>query len=455
MLQRRWRTALTSITALALALSYAWAAQAGTETGDYAAGATITAASLQTVRIGLVWRFKDVKQVTLLASCHYVVARTASNEKLVTCTNLEPVTIAAAEKSLSLTRANGTKVDVGTSVTVTPGDPGGTITVDSPGRPSKQYHGTLEVSLKSGSLLLVNSVHIEDYLVGVLAGEMPASYPIEAQKAQAVAARNFTLRSLRRHASAGYDLCDDSHCQVYDGSLRESPARVRAVLATAGQVATYHGQLASTMYCSDCGGVTECYAEGHKDSVPYLATVTEPAGTAHRGWEEFYKLAELSAKLVAAGIEEADGLTKVAITKTSSSGRALVVELTGAKGSVSVDGVRLRLALGRDAIRSTLFAVETAPDGTVTFKGKGFGHGIGLCQVGAKALADPPFNYTFDRILAHYYPGTTLSGIGTKQVGATGRTAPQPSPQRGGSSVADTQRGESAPVEVRVVEPRL
>lgn len=447
MAQRRRRIALTSIVLLALALSRACPALAGTETGHYRAKA-----GDQPLRVGLVRHFKGVKQITVLASSDYAVTRTGSTDKLASCTNLEPITIEAGTSQISLKPVSASSVNAGVSVTITSNDPSGMISVDSPGRPSKQYRGTIEVTLKSGCLNVVNVVGMEDYLPGVLTGEMPSSYPDEALKAQAVAARSFTLCALRRHASLGYDLCDDSHCQVYDGALREKPSCTRAVLATKGQVLAYKGRVASIMYCADCGGVTECYAEAHSDVVPYLPSVVEPAGINHRAWEKSYALAELSAKLLAGGVKEAEGLTKVSVTKTSTSGRALAIEIDGSKGSTTVSGLKLRSILGRSGIRSTLFTVDATVDGTVTFKGKGFGHGIGLCQVGAGALAAPPYSYTCEQILAHYYPGTTLSGsLEAKQTEAKG--APHPRPLLRGEGEGPIQS--TAPVDVRVEEPAL
>lgn len=423
------------------------------------------AADNDTIRVGLVRSFRGAKQITVLASSDYAVLRTGSADKLATCTNLEPITLVASATSVTLRRANGSNADVGASVVITPTDPSATIDLDSPARPSKQYRGTIEVSVKSGSLVLVNTVDLDAYLPGVLAAEMPSSYPMEALKAQAVAARNYTLCARRKHASLGYDLCDDSHCQVYDGTLRESPNCTRAVLATRGQILTYRGRPASTMYCADCGGVTECFAEAHSDQVPYLISVTEPSDVVHRVWTKTYSLDELSAKLVAGGLKEAEGLQKLTITKASSSGRALELQVVG-NGTTTISGTKLRTLLGRDAVRSTLFAVELAPEGSITLNGKGFGHGIGLCQVGAKGLADAPHNYTCEQILAHYYPGTTLSPAapGTtvtaskpttvtaakkaerRQAAALPKgTPPQPSPQRGGSAAID----------VRVEEPAL
>ena len=354
-------------------------------------------------------RFKDVKQITVLASSSYTAGSA-------TFTNLEPVTLSAGDKAITLSAPNGNTIDIGSAVSVAPKDPAAVISVDSPGKLGRQYRGTLEVRLKSGRLQLVNDVRIEDYVVGVLVGEMPSSYPIEALKAQAVAARTYAIRCRGKHASIGCDLCDASHCQVYDGAANETSSCRRAVLATAGQVLTYNGQLASTMYCTDCGGITECYGP----SAPYLASVAEPREIPHSTWSMTYTLAELSAKLIAAGFKQADGLQKVSISKMRSSGRAESVVFAGPKGTLTIDAARLRFVLGPGVIQSTMFAVQTSPDGTVTFNGKGCGHGLGMCQVGARALASPPFNYTFDQILAHYYPGTKLSGAsGSAQPSAT------------------------------------
>lgn len=397
----------------------------------------------QQILVGLTRGFKDVKEITVLASSDYVVNSANSKDNQIPCSNLEPITISAGTKTMTLRRPNGNTIDIGTSICVTAKDSNATISIDSPGRPSKQYHGALEVSLKSGSLSLVNNVRIEDYLVGVIAAEMPSTYPIEALKAQAVAARNYALHSRGKHKSSGYDLCDGPHCQVYDGALRETSAHRRAVISTAGQVLIYNGRLASTMYCADCGGITECSSEAHNGVAPYLTTVTEPEGTQHLTWTKTYTLAELSEKL------KTDGLSAISIKKTSSSGRALAIELTGAQGNMCIDGTKLRNTLGNSTIRSTLFTIKTNEDGTVTFNGKGWGHGIGMCQVGARALASPPFNFTFDKILAHYYPGTKLTG-------AVGNNVEVQNMQQIAKKTPTTQAKKSSPIfKVRLVEPKL
>ena len=466
------RLAVVLVALLVVAQTYA--ALAGTETGHYVGGAD------EGIRVGLVRSFRGTKQITVLASSNYTVARGGSGEKLAACTNLEPITLDPAAGKLSLKLVNGSGVDAGASVTITADDASAMLSVDSPRKPGKQYRGALEVTLKSGCLQLVNIARIEDYLPGVLAGEMPSSYPDEALKAQAIAARSYTIRARGKHAASGYDLCDDSHCQVYDGAMREKPSSTRAVLATAGQVMTFGGRIASIMYCADCGGATECYAEAHNGAIPYMPCVVEPDGIAHSAWEKTYKIAELTAKLASAGIKGCDGLQKIAVAKTSTSGRARTFELTGSKGSVTMDGIKLRAALGRDGIRSTLCTVETSADGVVTFRGKGWGHGIGMCQVGAGALAGPPFSYTCAQILAHYYPGTVVTGSADGIEATSGEalakpsTPRQPVTQGEGERPSTTKRptppqpsptGEGAPsrkpseaarsIDVRVDAPRL
>lgn len=412
--------------------------QAQTQSGSYGG----------TIRVGLVRSFRNAKQITVTVSANYDILKTGSSDKLASYKGSAPATIQIVESHLSIAPASGDPVPGGTSVTVSPSDPSAAITIGSPGLQSRRYRGKIEVSMQPSGLLVVDVLDIEDYLPGVLVGEMPSSFPDEALKSQAVAARCYTLCSRGKHDSSGFDVCDSVHCQVFDGCLRETPKIASAVSATKGQVLTYKGEIASVMYHSDCGGTTEDYASAHeKGSHPYLCCVTEPAGVPYSTWEKSYKPADLAAKLVAAGIKEADGLEKMTITKTSKSGRALEVGITGAKVSVMVDGSRLRMILGASIVKSTLFTIETADNGTITFKGKGHGHGIGMSQVGAKALAAAPFNYTYAQILDHYFPGTTLSPAAAGAKTATGTKAQQ--------SARTTAMDPSPALGVRVQEPGL
>ena len=440
--RRRWIVALASLLLLTPVIPHALAQDSNKNCGSTA------------VRVGLVRSFRGAKQITMVASSDSTIVRAGLDEKLASVAAGAPVKIAISDSRLVLdSEAEPGKTPI-TSVTVVPKDESGTIDIDSPGLQSRQYRGKIEVSAQGSNLLVVNVLDIEDYLPGVLVGEMPSSFPEEALKAQAVAARCYTLCSLHKHSASGFDLCDSPHCQVFDGCLRENHKIAQAVDETRGQVLTYKGRIASIMYHSDCGGATECYSDAYpKRDFPYLRGVKEPTGVPYSTWEQSYAKSELEAKLVAAGVKEAEGLQQISITKTSSSGRALDVGITGAKVSVTISGSRLRMILGASTLRSTLFTVETDSDGTITFKGKGHGHGIGMSQVGAKALAEAPFNYTYAKILEHYFPGTALSAA-TPEQKTVAMVAPRPVPKVSASAIQPS-KASSQTFDVKVIEPKL
>ena len=427
------------------------------------------ASTPDTIRVELVRHYRGVKQITISASSCCTLTRTGAQDKLASCASTDSISLEASDSGIVLKQGSAGSTDAGPSVTITPDDPSGTINIDSQGRASKAYHGSIEINIKSCSLQLVNVIAIEDYLPGVLAGEMPSSYPIEALKAQAIAARTYTLDNLRKHSSSGCDLCDSSHCQVYEGALNEKQSCKQAVADTKGITLTYNGKLASTLYCADCGGATQDYSELYSDTIPYLCTVKEPDDVAHDSWEVTYTLQDLAAKLAKAGIKGADGLQKIVVSKTSASGRAVSIDITGAASTTAITGGTLRSALGQATIKSTLFTIECSPDGQVTFKGKGFGHGIGLCQVGSKGLASPPYNYTCEQILQHYYPGTVLTPTSPqtaahapikpiKTPSATVAQKPTASPELKGAGPPRKPRSISQPqpdIEIRVEAPSL
>lgn len=359
------------------------------------------------LRIGLQRYFQGIRQASLLSSSDFVLIDSKTGAAIASSTNLEPITLEAGKSSLVLKRANGKQAEVGRSVIVRSNAEDALITVESPGRQCKKYRGALEVNLVSGALQLINVIDLEDYLLGVVPPEMPSMYPAEALKAQAVAARTYALENRRKHAGSGYELCDSTHCQVYDGALAEKPNCTRAVLDTSGVVITYGGELASIMYSADCGGATRAYSNVAK--FPYLCGVKEPEHVEHTAWKACFKIADVRAKLVKAGIKEAAGLTAITIATTDSSGRVASLSITSPTGTTTITGDKLKAALG-SSIQSLMFGIEAGADGTITISGKGCGHGVGMCQVGAKGLAQSPLNYTYDRILAHYFPGTTLTG---------------------------------------------
>lgn len=438
--QRRWFLAVASLLILVLAIPRAWSQSAKDDAPTV-------------IRVGLLRSFKNAKQLTVTATSNYSVLQTGSANRIASFDRTDAITIQIAGSQLSLVSASGAPAAAGTSVTIAPADEPATIAIDSPGLQSRRYRGRIEISLRAAALQVINVIDLEDYLPGVLVGEMPSSFPEEALKSQAVAARCYTLCARQKHNSAGFDLCDSVHCQVFDGCLHETAKAANAVAATRGQVLRYKGKIASVMYHGDCGGATQCYSDVYRSgSYPYLCGVAEPSGVPYSTWEKSYKPAELAAKLQAAGIKEADGLQKLAVTKTSASGRAIEVVITGATSAVAISGARLRMILGTGTMRSTLFAVETEADGTITFKGKGHGHGIGMSQVGAKALAEAPFNYTYAQILDHYFPGTTLS---RSTEGTKSPTPPTDAKPQGPPTPTGKTRDPGPWTGVRVQEPKL
>jgi len=329
--------------------------------------------------------------------------------------NAQPVTTVSPQSQVTFEARDGGVAFLGSETNAEPlisiisTDPSVPIEISTNSTRHRQYLGAVELRAEAGVIRIVNVVSLEDYLRGVVPAEMPGSYPIEALKAQAVCARSYALYSIGKHAAQGYNLCDSGHCQNYLGVPKTNSSGACAVAETTGQVLTWNGRVASTLYCTDCGGATQDCSEIRPGSnFPYLCTVQDPVEANHQCWEQQYRLDDLEGRLIKAGIKESEGLASISVSKIGSSGRALTVQITGKQATVSVSGDRLRTILG-EQIKSTLFTIDQSDNGQVTFRGKGVGHGLGLCQIGAKALAQPPYNYTCAQILAHYYPGTVVS----------------------------------------------
>lgn len=354
-------------------------------------------------RIGLT-AFSGARQVTVSSVGTVSISRTLGANA-----EAKSVIIDATAKGLSIT-VDGRAMDAGELVALSPLETDSVLTLEASGRPKRAYRGNIEVAFNKGTLSVVNVVRVEDYLLGVLPAEMPELFPEESLKAQAIAARTYYYANKNKHMALGYNLCDSTDCQSYSGTLLEKPRCSKAVKDTCGQVLTFAGQPASVFYSADCGGVTRNYSETrpHFDA-PYLVSVVEPEDIQHSSWQKDYKLVDLEKALITAGIKEAVGLKSVAVARVDSAGWALDVTVTGSS-SISISASRLRTILGVNVIKSTFFSIEAGAGGLVSIKGKGCGHGWGMCQVGAKALAQPPHNRTHGEILAHYFPGTMIEG---------------------------------------------
>lgn len=366
-----------------------------------------------TIRVGLVRFYSRVSQLTVSSSAGLSVAD-AGGTKLLSCKHADSITISAEGGDIVAKCGAEIRQTAGPLVNITPLDQSAAIRVASANRPTREYRGCIEARPKAGALQLVNVVAVEDYLLACVPEEMPSGYPVEAIKAQAIAARTFALHNRGKHASDDYDLCDTTNCQLYGGVQCERPRTTEAVGSTRGIVVAHGGQPASVMYSADCGGVTACGNGG----TPYPCAVVEPDGVPHCTWEVSLTTNQLAQKLIAVGVKDVSELTRAEVVEFDKSGRAVQVALATPAGAVRVSGSKFRSALASCGVKSQLFTLETV-DGTVVIKGKGSGHGVGLCQVGAKWLASSPQNYTCRQILTHYFPGTELAQLGPPDASAT------------------------------------
>ncbi len=264
-----------------------------------------------------------------------------------------------------------------------------------------RYRGAIRLQAQGDQIQVVNILDMESYLRGVVPSEMSALWPMEALKAQAVAARSYTLVSL--DPQADYDLCATVDCQVYRGVEVEHPRTDSAVAATAGVVVTYGGAAARTYYHADSGGMIASSQEVWGSAVPYLVARADAVTTTpHRSWQSRLDAAVVGASMDAAGlgVGTVQGLR---VVRLSESGRVLELEVTGTAGSRVVRGAQLTSMARGWGLKSTRFSVQ----GGLTVRGDGWGHGVGMSQYGARALAQA--GYDFGRILAYFYPSTSLT----------------------------------------------
>ncbi len=268
-----------------------------------------------------------------------------------------------------------------------------------------RFPGTLLVYHSSSHLLVVNEVPLERYLQTVVQSEVPAIWRPEAHKAQAVAARTYALARMAQQ-SGQYSLESTVMDQVY--RPRRLDARiVAAVKATRGQVLVAGGGLIETKYHSTCGGRTENPDEvwpelgmGHQWSTSCWTCRSSP----YYRWALALTLAELKTRLVTvrSGLKR---VKSVEVTQKSGAGRVLRLAVHTEKGSFEMTGRDFRRAVSLRKVRSTYFDVRPSPRG-IKILGRGFGHGVGMCQWGASGMAEAGRSYT--EILKHYYRGAEL-----------------------------------------------
>ncbi len=275
-----------------------------------------------------------------------------------------------------------------------------------------RVRGGLEVSRSGSGLRIVNHVGIEDYVAGTLGREVYPDWEPEMLKAQAVVARSYVLYRRARGsnsvdaAEGAFDVEGTTAGQVYGGADAETPTLVAAVVATRGWVLSYQGAPIVAAYHSASGGRTASAEEVWGRAVPYLISqsVENEEDSPDTYWRASISRTKLRRALIPLGIRVGDP-RELSVALRSPSGRAMQIRVAGPDGAGEVAARALRSALGEDVIRSTLFEVRTSDDGFILV-GSGHGHGVGMSQWGAQAMAKSGASYR--EILAAFYPGTLL-----------------------------------------------
>jgi stage II sporulation protein D len=332
------------------------------------------------------------------------------------------------------------------------------------------FRGAFRLITRDAALTVINDVPLEDYVTSVISSEMSASCPLELLKAHAVISRSWLwfpkasptpsakaqsqrldsheiFRWYGREAHPDFDVCADDHCQRYQGiSKAFSPAAAEAVRATAGQFLRYNGAICDARFSKCCGGITEQYATAWEDAdIPYLESVydgpTQSSSNTPETWirsaqpaycntvdsellsrvlpgfdqetHDFYRwqvaytpeeLADLIRARLGANLGSIRDLQALA---RGPSGRIYRLKITGDRDYLIIGKeLEIRRALSRTHLYSSAFVVDKELDRLV-IRGAGWGHGVGLCQIGAAVMANEGKTYT--EILQHYYRGTTVS----------------------------------------------
>jgi stage II sporulation protein D len=274
----------------------------------------------------------------------------------------------------------------------------------------KSYLGEIIIEQTSPlKLTAINTLPIEQYVAGTLAGEMPGSWPLEALKAQAVTARTYALyvtnEKRMKNSKSSFDIRSTIEDQVYKGGPNVNSKVVKAVGSTAGETLMYHNKPIKTRFHSTCGGKTETsiHVWGETD---ISKRINDPycKNSPHNNWTATFTSNEISNRLRKHGFKPGN-IELINIETHSESGRIAAASIHGSSQTISLTGNDFRRYLGFGKIKSTLFTISKKGS-TFTFSGRGFGHGVGMCQWGANGMASK--GHTYKDILNFYYPGTEI-----------------------------------------------
>ena len=319
------------------------------------------------------------------------------------------------------------------------------------------FSGTLRLVVESDKIVAINELPVESYLASVISSEMKATAGVELLKAHAVISRSWLLAQMQRRENSGekrdgffsfikkddelirwydredhtiFDVCADDHCQRYQGITKQTSKAVeQALKATRGQILCYEDEICDARFSKCCGGVTEEYQYCWEDTPkPYLISVEDPfCNTDDKAilaqvlndydqetndfyrWKVEYTVDEISALINEKLKDDFGTITDLIPLERGKSGRIWKLKIVGTKKTFTIGKeLEIRRALSESHLYSSAFDVEKTPNG-FRLIGKGWGHGVGLCQIGAAVMGQQ--GYTYEQILLHYYRNAEIKKI--------------------------------------------
>lgn len=342
----------------------------------------------------------DANYITLYIKDPYTIDAADSGKKLLSGPCIETKIVAVKEGLYMRDKQFGVP-----GVSIKSGD-GSKIFVNK-----KPFRGAIDVLKKpNGKLMVINIIGIEEYLYGVLYNEVSHRWPMEALKAQAIAARTFALYQASQSRSQQYDLRNDIYSQVYSGSDFERWSTKTAVDVTRGKVLVYDNALLPAYYHATCSGGTEDSSVLWKVDIPPLDGVVCDfcRDSKYYRWVKDIPLGSLEKKLKDAGYDIGK-IVSVRILSKNKSGRVERLAISDVSGrSMEMAGKDFRQIIGPNELRSVKFDVEVIW-GQLLIEGRGWGHGVGMCQWGVYGQARQ--GKKAEEMLKYYYPGSEIVRI--------------------------------------------
>lgn len=273
------------------------------------------------------------------------------------------------------------------------------------------YYGKIIVLRDQKSLQLINQLPIEEYLKGVVSKEISASWRPAVLQAQVIAARSYAYNHLLKNRKKSYHVDGTEKFQVFEGNIDKVPSSiVENVEKTRGKILTYRNEPIITFFHACCGGMTE-KAElvwSSNEVLPYFKNIqcNFCKDYPKYNWETTFEKDEITKVLKHLGLQK---LKSIRVAQKTYSRRVKFIEIVASNGKQKIEGNRFRSMLDSSRLYSTRFLIRRKGQNTLLFKGQGYGHGVGLCQAGAKTMAEK--GYATERILNFYYKRIRFDSI--------------------------------------------